>query len=188
MGLAGSVYDANSIDAVLGFPPVGSPVAGGTLLSAVVDGAICAQNITRALYDEALHQQPPRLEANVFGLVIPPSSLAPGCGSPGAEITLCVGEKATDARVTGSWPRAYAYLPDEPSSSDMLLWQANQIVRFLAIPTDEACPAPVSLPITGRQDGSLPIPRELIAGALLQITGAALLLSGQTRKSDLRPH
>jgi hypothetical protein len=192
MALGGSVFDPNDFEDPGYLPWKGSPVADDMLVTAVIGSTICAQTIAHAVYSPGGRQGDPLLEGNAFGLVVPPTSHTPGCGNPGAAITLCVGNKTASIEATGSWPRAQYYLqPQEDSQNPpVLIWQANQIRRFAAVPTEEPCPAPVALPSTGapwRMGDHVEETAAVVAGVLLAAAGCAALWLGAGR-GRLRPH
>ena len=160
MGLSGRVIiqeGATELDS-------DSLVADDTLVTAIVGSTVCGQATTKTLENEFGGKM------NLFGLIVPPRGLQPGCGIEGAPVAICVG--ASEGRIAG-------ILQPPPVEVDPFTWVPGKTVAVTIELTDERCPVALGLPPTGfqvpeRAAGPAPLLRLVVGGAMV-LAGATLL-------------
>ena len=117
---AGTVTPQSVVDRIL--------VADGTEISAFVGTTLCGSTKTKTLTSFTRG-----FGANLFGLIVPPESVKPGCGTPGAAVSFCVGEFQASQPAAG--PFSFAAGPATP-----VIWEPGVTAGVTIEPTSERCP------------------------------------------------
>jgi len=113
----------------------------GSVVRALVGKTVCGASKTKTLTTEA-----GRFGGNLFGLSVPSTEVEPGCGTPGAPMTFCIGD------FTARQPAAGPFSSFASPEAVPVFWAAPALVDLTLEPTNEECPvtlSPAALPETG---------------------------------------
>ncbi len=151
LGISGQVAEATTVTPDNVSRHEGTLMPDGTEVRAFVGTTLCGAVRTKALRSAPSQAQPNgEFGGNLFGLVVPPAGVKPGCGTSGAQVTFCVGE--FKARQPAAGPFSYFQSPEAKA----VQWAAPALAEVTLEPTTESCLAteappelPVSLPQTG---------------------------------------
>jgi hypothetical protein len=144
LGISGQVVEAGTVTPQSVSRHEGALVRDGTQIRAfagtTVCGAVTTQTLTGSKGD---------FGGNLFRLIVPPTSVKSGCGTPVAQITFCVGD--FKARQPAAGPFSY---PSSPEAKPVQ-WAGPGLADITLEPTTEPCLAveaprlPQELPSTG---------------------------------------
>ena len=144
LGISGQVVEAGTVTPETVSSHTGTLVADGTEVTAFVGTTLCGVTQTKTLTASA-----GGFGGNLFGLIVPPTSVKPGCGTPGASVTFCIGD------FKASQPAAGPFSGFVSPQAEAVLWAAPALAEVTLEPTSEPCPGsqlPGSLPPTGGPD------------------------------------
>ena len=135
-------------------------VRDGTEIKAFVDTTLCGTTRTKSLTASVAGAPGPIFGGNLFGLITPPASVKPGCGTPSALVTFCIGE--FKARQPAAGPFSYFQSPE----AKPVQWAAPALADITLEPTTEPClaaaatpgPTPTRVPQTLPSTGGPPEP------------------------------
>jgi hypothetical protein len=143
LGVTGQVAQAGTVTPQNVPQHQGALVGDGTEVRAFVGTTLCGTAATKALTGSQ-----GQFGGNLFGLIVPPSTVKPGCGTPGASVLFCVGD--FKARQPAAGPFSHFLSPE----AKPVQWSAPAFADITLEPTSEPCLAadsrlPISLPETG---------------------------------------
>jgi hypothetical protein len=125
-----------------------APVRDSTEIRAFVGNTLCGSTKTKTLTTST-----GGFGGNLFGLIVPPASVKPGCGTASAQVTFCVGDFKARQPAAGPF--------SAPGPGTPVTWEASKRADITLEPISEPClgaaatPAPppeqlpTSLPSTG---------------------------------------
>jgi hypothetical protein len=155
LGISGQAIEAGTVTPENVARHEGMLLPDPTEVRAFVGATQCAAVGTKALRTAPSEAHPTgEFGGNLFGLIVPPAGVKPGCGTQGATVTFCVGDfKATQ-------PAAGPF--STPGPGTPVTWEASKRADITLEPTTEPCLAvaatlgpapteqiPASLPATG---------------------------------------
>jgi hypothetical protein len=141
LGLSGQVVEPGSVTPENVSRREGTLVRDSREVTALVGSTICGTARTKALTTAS-----GEFGGNLFGLVVPPASVQPGCGTPGSLVSFCIDD--FKARQPAAGPFVSVVSPE----ASPVLWDAPSQQEVTLEPTSELCPvalAPRALPDTG---------------------------------------
>jgi hypothetical protein len=154
LALSGQAVEAGTVNPENVSRYEGKLLPDGTEVRALVGSTLCGSVKTKALRSAPSQAQPSgEFGGNLFGLIVPPADIKPGCGTPGAQVTFCVGDFR--ARQPAAGPFSYFQSPEAKSVE----WAAPALADVTLEPTTEPClatEAPPQLPVSLPQTGGAP--------------------------------
>lgn len=165
-GLSGQIIEPESINSSA---PGGELVEDGTSVRAIIGDIVCGEAMTKTLEAEFGGAM------NLFGLIVLPAEIEPGCGEEGARITFCAGSfKAEETMIHDLYLRPPGRLATEPLS-----WRAGELQSVSLERTDEPCTAVLGFPPTGSEQAASGSrwSHWILAGALLASSAAFMGLA-----------
>jgi len=149
LGVSGQAVEVGTVTPENVSRHEGTLVPDGTEITAYVAAELCGTTITKAITGSQAE-----FGGNLFGLIVPPADVKAGCGTPGAEVTFCIGD--FKARQPAAGPFSYSQSPEATA----VQWAAPALADITLEPTGEPCLAteappelPVALPQTGGPPG-----------------------------------
>ena len=103
-------------------------VPDGTEVRAFVGTTACGSTKTKTLTTST-----GGFGGNIFGLIVPPASVKPGCGTPGAAVSFCVGEFKARQPAAGPWSSV------QSPEAKPVQWAAPALADITPEPTAEPC-------------------------------------------------
>jgi hypothetical protein len=149
LGITGQVAEAGTVTPQNVAQHQGTLVPDDTEVRAFVGATLCGSTLTKALTGRQ-----GEFGGNLFGLIVPPAGVKPGCGTPGTQVTFCIGD------FTARQPAAGPFSHFQSPEAKPLQWAAPALADITLEPTTEPClgaaPTPTPIPGPDRVPISLP--------------------------------